>query len=920
MAKKVTDLIVTTTLQDADKIMVVTDTATTPTSKGISTSDLTAAIGSSPLASNPIENEYADITALLADQASQTTAFFQYVIDASDDPEISSGDAYYEKLSTSTTTLATDYRLLSDTEETVIVTGSNSYRVFKISAVQDDTSPLSTVSGGKIGVEFNTGTGKVTGFLFNKITSTSIANIITQSASQDFYFNSYNKKNNTYEIAKITGFATVNTDFELASVENTITAADMGVNDRLEVFFDVDVSSVDPTQFLRSDIADSKTSGTLTFDDDVLLKLGDSTSGFTMSHNGTEPIFSMVVGNLLLKDGANLRFTYGRTSGNFTNTGNIISQGVGNNSFIGGVSIGKSIPDGLLNLASKTNAAATINNDASNYALTLDLTTGSGTNDIERSIAFRDPGGLVVSAINAIDAGATGATSLGFYTGNTASLSEAVRITDGGDVGIGTDTPNTKLEIRDGSGTVIGGFASGQLHVTNPSADINANAVITGHNLNNGNRQLWYLGSVSSGNNDIAFINRRDGDLFFSTNNNERVRIKSDGDVDITGSLIAIGSITGSNLSGTNTGDETKASIDALGVDAATLDSIDSLSFLRSDVADIKTSGDLTFNDNVALTLGTGNDALLKFDATNLLLDLQTTATSFIIRNVTTPIVTIGRTTGDFTNTGTINSSGTGDNSFVGFLGIGLNNPKSELHVSNGNGSTETEQGKISFTGDSSTKAVTISGFRRGNSNQAALDFKVFNSGVIQAVRIDFNGDVGIGTVTPNQKLTIEGTMSLKEQANANADTAAYGQIWVKNTVPNTLFFTDDAGTDFPISGDPPLGFAIGDETTDLSVATGVLTITMPNYATTLLDVSVSLVTAPTGSVATFDINEAGVSVLSTKITIDATEKTSETAATPPVISDSAIAANAVITVDVDGIGSTIAGAGGKVWLYIERA
>lgn len=41
-----------------------------------------------------------------------------------------------------------------------------------------------------------------------------------------------------------------------------------------------------------------------------------------------------------------------------------------------------------------------------------------------------------------------------------------------------------------------------------------------------------------------------------------------------------------------------------------------------------------------------------------------------------------------------------------------------------------------------------------------------------------------------------EGTCFLKEQAAANADQAAYGQIWVKNTTPCELFFTDDAGND----------------------------------------------------------------------------------------------------------------------------
>ena len=61
---------------------------------------------------------------------------------------------------------------------------------------------------------------------------------------------------------------------------------------------------------------------------------------------------------------------------------------------------------------------------------------------------------------------------------------------------------------------------------------------------------------------------------------------------------------------------------------------------------------------------------------------------------------------------------------------------------------------------------------------------------------ISTTGNVGIGTTTPNQLLTIEGTLSLKEQASANADTAAYGQLWVKTATPNELWFTDDGGTD----------------------------------------------------------------------------------------------------------------------------
>ena len=111
---------------------------------------------------------------------------------------------------------------------------------------------------------------------------------------------------------------------------------------------------------------------------------------------------------------------------------------------------------------------------------------------------------------------------------------------------------------------------------------------------------------------------------------------------------------------------------------------------------------------------------------------------------------------------------------------------------------------------------------------------------------------------------------------------------------------------------------ACSDETTTLTAGTAKVTFRMP-YAFTLSAVRASVTTAPTGSVLTVDINEAGVSILSTKLTIDASEKTSTTAATAAVISDSSLADDAEMTIDIDGVGSTIAGAGLKVYLIGSR-
>ena len=111
---------------------------------------------------------------------------------------------------------------------------------------------------------------------------------------------------------------------------------------------------------------------------------------------------------------------------------------------------------------------------------------------------------------------------------------------------------------------------------------------------------------------------------------------------------------------------------------------------------------------------------------------------------------------------------------------------------------------------------------------------------------------------------------------------------------------------------------AASDETTALTTGTAKATFRMP-YAMTLTGVRASVTTAPTGSTLTVDINDGGTTILSTKLTIDATEKTSTTAATPAVISDTALADDAEITIDIDSVGSTIAGAGLKVTLIGTR-
>lgn len=113
------------------------------------------------------------------------------------------------------------------------------------------------------------------------------------------------------------------------------------------------------------------------------------------------------------------------------------------------------------------------------------------------------------------------------------------------------------------------------------------------------------------------------------------------------------------------------------------------------------------------------------------------------------------------------------------------------------------------------------------------------------------------------------------------------------------------------------IGVALSDETTALSVGSAVATLRAP-FALTLTGVRANLNTASSSGVPTVDINVAGTSVLSTKLTIDVNELTSVTAGTAAVISSSAIADDAVLTFDIDVAGTGAKGL--KVWLYGTRA
>jgi hypothetical protein len=190
---------------------------------------------------------------------------------------------------------------------------------------------------------------------------------------------------------------------------------------------------------------------------------------------------------------------------------------------------------------------------------------------------------------------------------------------------------------------------------------------------------------------------------------------------------------------------------------------------------------------------------------------------------------------------------------------------------------------------------------------------KAFIQGESADFRIEQSGG-GLANIKAHKLVLEDATTAGDPTATFDAD----GNLTANRTydLPNasgTIALTSLVGAS------AELVIACSDETSNLTTGTAKVTFRMP-YAMTLSSVRASVNTAPTGSTLVVDINEGGSTILSTKLSIDASELTSTTAATAAVISDTALADDASITIDIDQIGSTVAGKGLKVILRGTRA
>lgn len=396
---------------------------------------------------------------------------------------------------------------------------------------------------------------------------------------------------------------------------------------------------------------------------------------------------------------------------------------------------------------------------------------------------------------------------------DTTNLTERMRITYTGNVGIGTTTPQAKLDVVGGGKftDVINLFngtgASSPSIVLDP---INGQILLNGQSLlapnTSGNvgigttnpaYKLQVNGTTKFGDGTNVSLGGAYG-LFSSASGNAGLTINKDnasqyasldflsGGSTATGWSIqmqpnstALSFVDRANnatslsiLNGGKVGIGTNAPYSTLGVkganDATGGITLDNGTYTRSMF--VNSSGYLTFSrpsnpTSPALFIGGGNDELWIRSVGAGGISLHSSGPDAAIISRATSL-TIGN------DASTIYFHSTSGN-----IGIGTASPQAKLHIYNttaasasGNeilrigtlydGTIPGSGGYINFTDATNTALGQIRSILEAN-DQVGLSFSTFSSGLTEKMRISNSGNVGIGTTTPQAKLDVNGDVKI---------------------------------------------------------------------------------------------------------------------------------------------------------------
>ena len=395
--------------------------------------------------------------------------------------------------------------------------------------------------------------------------------------------------------------------------------------------------------------------------------------------------------------------------------------------------------------------------------------------------------GIVNCTGNAIFDGTVTATNFyGTFTGNSSIWSRAgtnTFLTNVGDrVGIGISSPDSAFHIK---ASVSGYF--GQIIIQNPADDVTSNAAITAYESDgsgNPDQQLWYLGSSSSGNEDIIFWNRGDAKLTLGTNDTSRITILGNGNVGIgtatpATALDVVGTITTDSH---DTSAEWKTAYDNYAADQYL--------FNTGDTA----SGVYTFSGRVDMVSGTPK---IRFSdtggtANKRVMDIVLTTDALEVESrndalgwVRTPFVI----------------------EHDGNVGIGTTSPAELLTIVGANATI-----KLDRVGGASNKAVVkfttnvnVNDWEIGTRDNTQ-DLHIYNNnlGATQLFLDRSDARVGIGTTSPSYKLEVVGTGKFDDNLLIDNE---FARLRLGNQAGTGDVHFGSSGAGAPLNGTQDYGF-----------------------------------------------------------------------------------------------------------------